>query len=97
MADSDEMANRAQAAQSAVAAIFVDAIPDAALVVDAQLRIIAANPAAVALGPRAQPGTPLHHTIRSPDVLGAAGRVIENGNASEPPGISVFQSSRCLR
>ena len=66
---------------AALCAALLDALRDPALLVGADTRLRALNAPMRALLPAARAGDPLALTLRSPDVLDAANRVLEGAAA----------------
>ena len=66
---------------SPLTAALVGAMPEPAVIVDADGRAVVANPPALALLPGIKPGEPFVLALRSPDVIDALPRVLASGEA----------------
>lgn len=69
----------------ATLATLLEALPDPVIVVNAEIRIVAANPPAHELLPGLREGDPLALTLRDPDVLDGARRVLSSGVRESAP------------
>lgn len=61
----------------------IDALPEPVFVIDAETHALAFNAAARILAPTLRIGEPLSRSLRSPDMLDAAMRVLAGGNAEK--------------
>ncbi|RTL90891.1 MAG: GHKL domain-containing protein [Hyphomicrobiales bacterium] len=61
----------------------IDALPEPVFVIDAETHALAFNAAAQALAPALRVGEPLSRSLRSPDMLDAAMRVVAGGEAEK--------------
>lgn len=61
----------------------IDAMPEPVFVIDAETHALAFNAAARALAPALRVGEPLSRSLRSPDMLDAAMRVVAGGEAEK--------------
>jgi two-component system, OmpR family, phosphate regulon sensor histidine kinase PhoR len=62
---------------------LIEALPEPVFVIDAETRALAINAPARALAPAMRLGEPLSRTLRSPDMLDAAERVLAGGEAEK--------------
>ena len=81
MADDEDKRALATALLSPLAEKLVGAMPEPALVVDAEGRAIIANPPALTLLPTLRLGEPFVLALRTPDVIDAMRRVLAGGEA----------------
>ena len=85
MSDDDRVPTFAEQLHSSIAGRLVGAMPEPAVVVDAEGRTIVANRPAFILLPGLKLGEPLILALRSPDVIDAMRRVLANGEAETAP------------
>jgi len=85
MSDDDRVQAFAEQLHSSLAERLVGAMPEPAVVVDAEGRAIVANKPAFALLPGIRLGEPFILALRSPNVIDAMRRVLATGEAETAP------------
>lgn len=75
---------------------ILEALPDAAIALDAGLRVMAANALARGYSPRLLQGEPFAHALRAPDLLDAVNRVAAGGKAEQAEWLEIVPVERAF-